>query len=93
MRIPEKYFLFFSQVQDNGNNLYVNEFSWNKIANLLYLESPAGVGFSYSDTKNYNTSDDEVGAVKRLMGLVITRWSNGTILIHAASLRLQIIIT
>ncbi|CAL8404442.1 unnamed protein product [Boreogadus saida] len=47
-------------VQDNGNSLYVNEFSWNKIANLLYLESPAGVGFSYSDTENYNTSDDEV---------------------------------
>ncbi|XP_059928267.1 cathepsin A-like [Gadus macrocephalus] len=47
-------------VQDNGNSLYVNEFSWNKITNLLYLESPAGVGFSYSDTENYNTSDDEV---------------------------------
>ncbi|KPP65096.1 Lysosomal protective protein precursor-like [Scleropages formosus] len=30
------------------------------IANMLYLESPAGVGFSYSDEKKYATNDTEV---------------------------------
>ncbi|ROK31153.1 Lysosomal protective protein [Anabarilius grahami] len=30
------------------------------IANVLYLESPAGVGFSYSDDKKYTTNDTEV---------------------------------
>ncbi|KAL4624345.1 lysosomal protective protein isoform X1 [Arapaima gigas] len=30
------------------------------IANMLYLESPAGVGFSYSDDKQYATNDTEV---------------------------------
>uniref|UniRef100_A0A8C2J3H4 Carboxypeptidase n=1 Tax=Cyprinus carpio TaxID=7962 RepID=A0A8C2J3H4_CYPCA len=30
------------------------------IANVLYLESPAGVGFSYSDDQKYTTNDTEV---------------------------------
>ncbi|XP_040837335.1 lysosomal protective protein isoform X3 [Ochotona curzoniae] len=30
------------------------------IANVLYIESPAGVGFSYSDDKLYATNDTEV---------------------------------
>ncbi|KAM7424046.1 hypothetical protein PAMA_000417 [Pampus argenteus] len=47
-------------VNDNGATLYENNFSWNKIANLLYLESPAGVGYSYSDDKKYVTDDDQV---------------------------------
>lgn len=47
-------------VNDDGATLYENKFSWNKIANVLYLEAPAGVGYSYSDDKNYKTDDDKV---------------------------------
>uniref|UniRef100_A0A672G0Q1 Carboxypeptidase n=1 Tax=Salarias fasciatus TaxID=181472 RepID=A0A672G0Q1_SALFA len=36
------------------------------IANMLYLESPAGVGFSYSDDHNYATNDTEVALVNFL---------------------------
>lgn len=31
-----------------------------QISNMLYLESPVGVGFSYADDKNYLTNDTEV---------------------------------
>ncbi|KAF7645530.1 hypothetical protein LDENG_00202530 [Lucifuga dentata] len=47
-------------IQDDGVSLEYNPYSWNKITNMLYLESPAGVGFSYSDNKNYRTNDTEV---------------------------------
>lgn len=38
------------QVRDDGDSLMDNEYSWNKLANMLYVEIPSGVGFSYSDT-------------------------------------------
>ncbi|KAM6928397.1 lysosomal protective protein [Xenentodon cancila] len=47
-------------IQDDGATLLYNQYSWNKIANMLYLESPVGVGFSYSDDKRYATNDTEV---------------------------------
>lgn len=34
---------------DGVPQLFVNEYSWTTTANMLYLESPKGVGFSYCD--------------------------------------------
>ncbi|WCJ33314.1 serine carboxypeptidase-like 45 [Euphorbia peplus] len=46
-----------------GANLTINEYSWNKAANMLYLESPAGVGFSYSANESfYDLVNDTITA-------------------------------
>ncbi|KAK3018258.1 hypothetical protein RJ639_004493 [Escallonia herrerae] len=38
----------------NGEVLVRNEYSWNREANMLYLETPIGVGFSYTtETSTY----------------------------------------
>lgn len=42
---------------DIDGNLLINEWRWNKISNMVFLEQPIGVGFSYSD----NTDDYRIG--------------------------------
>ncbi|KAK1292782.1 Serine carboxypeptidase-like 33 [Acorus calamus] len=43
-----------------GSGLEFNEYAWNKEANLLFVESPVGVGFSYTNTSHDLTIlDDE----------------------------------
>ncbi|KAK3025238.1 hypothetical protein RJ639_044586 [Escallonia herrerae] len=47
------------RVNRDGKTLYRNDYSWNRDANIIFLESPAGVGFSYSNiTSDYNRSGD-----------------------------------
>ncbi|CAI5454236.1 unnamed protein product [Caenorhabditis angaria] len=48
----------FHPNDDGGNTLYENVYSWNKKANVIFLEAPAKVGFSYTDDPNYYWSDD-----------------------------------
>ncbi|KAJ1696814.1 hypothetical protein LUZ63_005326 [Rhynchospora breviuscula] len=59
------------RVMSDGKNLYLNPFSWNKVANVLFLESPAGVGFSYSNTtEDYSQNGDTKTAQDNVVFLV-----------------------
>ncbi|XP_062110705.1 serine carboxypeptidase-like 45 [Humulus lupulus] len=57
----------------SGAVLVRNEYSWNREANMLYLETPIGVGFSYSaDSSSYETVNDKITAKDNLVFL--HRW-------------------
>ncbi|KAF7834047.1 serine carboxypeptidase-like 45 [Senna tora] len=59
----------------NGQVLIQNEYSWNREANMLYLETPIGVGFSYAEGgSSYMTVNDEATARDNLLFLKL--WFN-----------------
>ncbi|GER56661.1 serine carboxypeptidase-like protein [Striga asiatica] len=48
------------RVNPDGKTLWYNKYAWNIVANVIFLESPAGVGFSYSNTtSDYVTGDEQ----------------------------------
>ncbi|KAL5700338.1 Serine carboxypeptidase-like 26 [Ranunculus cassubicifolius] len=47
------------RVKKNGDGLKFNKYAWNQESNLLFLESPVGVGFSYTNTSSDLTQLDD----------------------------------
>ncbi|KAL9668027.1 hypothetical protein QQ045_002399 [Rhodiola kirilowii] len=56
----------------DGRGLRINKMSWNKASNLLFVESPAGVGWSYSNTSSDYTTGDATSA--RDLRVFMTEW-------------------
>uniref|UniRef100_A0AC35TM41 Carboxypeptidase n=1 Tax=Rhabditophanes sp. KR3021 TaxID=114890 RepID=A0AC35TM41_9BILA len=60
-------------ITEDGKTLAKNDWAWNKFASVIYIEAPAGVGFSYSTSGNTTTNDDltsqeNYNAVKAFFG-------------------------
>lgn len=54
----EEHGMFRMNFTAQGKGIVLNPFAWNTVSNVIYVESPAGVGFSYSNTTaDYITGD------------------------------------
>ncbi|GMI65549.1 serine carboxypeptidase-like 41 [Hibiscus trionum] len=56
----------------NARGLDKNLFSWNKVSNLLFIDSPIGAGWSYSKkSSDYNNGDD---STTKLLVTFMQKW-------------------
>jgi carboxypeptidase C (cathepsin A) len=75
-----------------GDQLNKNEYSWHKISNLLFLESPATVGFSSDTDKSYpwtdqETAQDAFAALKNFLFVKAPEFANRTLFVHGCRCR------
>ncbi|CAJ0584136.1 unnamed protein product, partial [Mesorhabditis spiculigera] len=58
-------------VNRDGKSLYENVYAWNARANVLYMDSPISVGFSYdSANQSFNFATDEQTAQQNYNGMI-----------------------
>ena len=53
-----------------GVDLVVNPYAWNMNASVIYLEAPAGVGFSIMGDASNNYTTDQITAHDNLLALL-----------------------
>ena len=58
-----------------GNGTVTNKYSWNNNANVIFLDQPVNVGFSYTGGKSPTTSDGAAEDVYAFLQLFISTYS------------------
>lgn len=48
-------------VTEDGQDLFLNPYSWTNNASVIWLDQPTGVGYSYGDEEDYRMFSDESG--------------------------------
>ena len=58
-------------------SLSPNHYSWNRVANVLYLDSPCGTGFSYGESAGDYAFNDEtaVGDMQSFLTAWLTEYT------------------
>ena len=62
------------RIESGGTKFHESEFSWNRETNLLYIEQPAGVGYSYCEGAKDCTFTDHQSGQDNLT--VVLEWFN-----------------
>lgn len=63
------YYLPLNTPYSKGDNLTANNYSWTLMSNLLFVDSPAGVGFSINNDPDYKYNDEN--SAKDMMDALI----------------------
>ncbi|EYC23744.1 hypothetical protein Y032_0015g2811 [Ancylostoma ceylanicum] len=66
------------RARNYGSNIGRNKWTWNRVANIIYLDAPAGVGFSIDLNGTLAYTDDEVADDNHI---AISEWFKVTIFV------------
>ncbi|XP_039120236.1 serine carboxypeptidase II-2-like [Dioscorea cayenensis subsp. rotundata] len=60
-------------VNPDGQSLYLNPYSWNQVANILFLDSPVGVGFSHANNSQDILNNGDARTANDSL-IFLTKW-------------------
>ncbi|EOQ99452.1 hypothetical protein E3P92_02614 [Wallemia ichthyophaga] len=63
-------------IANDGQSTTYNDYSWNNNANLLFLDQPINVGYSYSDSDNVNTTPAAADDVYAFLQIFFKHYSS-----------------